>query len=808
MILALLSAVVLGLLLRALPPLVCLRVYLLLLTANAVIALWLPAALQELFALPVLVVVSVACIWHMLRLVQHKPADKSSGGSTIVKPAATAAAFLLLLGVATWTPAQPPLPTRYPVLIVNDAKPAALVAPELLAKLDELENQTIFGPQGALLLNARYAGKVNEGGAAFEAQYDLHRFKEQANLVIPLTGVQLLEGAFLDGAPVYPTVHRNGYALPIRGNGAHHLRLAFSARIASGGDHFELKFTIPKLAQTELALRWPTPTPAVDCLHCSGQEVTSTQEWHAQVGYEGLVHLRWANTAALPALKTIEVKEAHFWDLRPGALALSSSLQYALGKSSLTQLGVAVPDGLHVRAVEAAAMGALPLTPTPTPILIKNWQVLGKGAQRRLLVDFSQPITGNIVLNLEFAVQPAAPTRPMMTLPLRLPTASQGKSKSGLLGYRLDAKETKASPQNLSVQSIQPEDFELGWKKQSIGSSAPAASRAYSFQRPLPQAGAGLILEVQPLARQAQLDVEWRLDMHCAELEAKCLLTSSHEDLSIVTFFIDPALTLSDVTGPEVGRWYLQDSLLQVWLRLPCKQAAVKLTGWRPFDKSTLQQAKKRLALPCVYPLQTQITAASLKLIPARGVRADTDQMRGLRPDPAGPSTWRIDGFPYAASFWLSADNQLLEASLLTKVQSVETGLEIRQGIRITPEPRQTAPRQAARQGLARRRAGDRRAGRDCAIDQGALGERSGVGHQVSARVAAGGLCHPARPGRETETRTARIARCGIGGRSFPTCVDCVEGCGGHRDPDWRQAPQRTARPRQHHPDPQRRLAQ
>src|SRR5207302_4832155 len=104
-------------------------------------------------------------------------------------------------------------------------------------------------------------------------------------------------------------------------------------------------------------------------------------------------------------------------------------------------------------------------------------------------------------------------------LPLPLPAPLQGNSKTGLLGYRLDAVELQPKAQNLgTVQGISTDEFEQQWKKLGAPALASAASRAYRFQRVAPQAG--LELRIEPTDRQAQLQVLWNFDRHHAELNA------------------------------------------------------------------------------------------------------------------------------------------------------------------------------------------------------------------------------------------------------------------------------------------------
>ncbi len=676
-LLAVLAALLLWKIQRATTPVTCFRAHVLMLTGGVLTLIWWPASVRDFVVLPVLAVLVVSLFACLIRLMRMKDSDARTGGSTIVKPAAKAAALtVLLLGFIWAAAAQPVAPRTYAVYIIDGKEPMVLVPPELSARLDEVGKHPL-GAQGAVLVQAKYTGKVKDGLARFDVDYQIHCSKD-ANLVIPLAGVQLQEGAFLDGAPVYPAPHKSGYVLPIKASGAHHLRLAFAVRVGSVNDHFDLKFTIPKLAQNTLQVEWPVPVQALHCQHCWGEEKRTVdarqavKEWHAQLGGESVVQLRWTNAGTQPTPKTIEVKEAHFWDLRPGSNALSSVLHYAVGAGTLTQISVGLPEALQVRGVEASA-----LVPAPaTPLLLKSWHIIGKGGQRRLIVELAQPATGTIALNLDIVPQLSLRERKLL---LPLPAPLQGKSAGGLLGYHLDADENP-SAQDLAVQSITPEEFEPLWKKMGgptivdpdgMKKGIVSATRAYRFQRRSLQAG--LEIDVRGDSRQAQFQLLWGLDLHHADLLGKFSVRSSYEDLMLLEFFVDPALTLTDVAGADVKRWHLQDSLLQVWLRQPRKQTTVDLLGWRSLPYKNDPAAKRTLVLPRVYPLGAQISQADLELRPAAGLHVEQDLVRRLRP-------------PYDAAVSMRMESKPPEAAALTKVQETPQGVEFWHSIYLPSE--------------------------------------------------------------------------------------------------------------------------
>jgi hypothetical protein len=687
-LLAILAALLLGSLQRALAPLPCFRAYILIVTVSMLVVFWSSLQVREFYVLPTFLVELAFLAWCIVRVILGG-SESTGGNSTLTRPAATAAASgLLLLGAAlsvvepgaSW--ANAPAPRTHAVLVIEGAKPAVLLTPELIAKLDELENHA--GP-GAVLVSAKYAGKIKDSHVNFDVQYEIHSLKDKTNLVIPLTGVQLNEGAFLDGAPVFPAPHKNGYTLPMQGKGQHNLQLTFSVRTSCENEQIDLRFTVPKLIQNEITLQWPTPVQAIHCLHSCGEEKTPTdprqpaKQWHAQLGYESVVHLRWNNAVAVPSPNAIAVREAHFWDLRPAALTLISSLKYSIGKGSLAQLVVAVPERLQVRAVEALAISAVA---PATPIAIKHWHLLGQGDQRRLVVEFVQSVTGQLTLNLTIVPRSFAQETKLL---LPLPAALQGESVFGLLGYRLDAEETgRAAPNLVAVLNVSADQFQQQWKKQNAPTlpPGPTLTRAYTFQRKA--AKAWLELRTQPHDWKAQGQIQWNVNHAFADVQGKFTITSSRENLIFLEFFVDPSMTLADVTGPDVRRWYLHESILQVWLRQPRKETSIKLSGWRSHFAKVGSAKNGAFALPCIYPLDTQLAAVTLEVRPESSIHLELERSSRLRPNGAGKLNFTVDEAAYQATFRMTAETKSPSGTMLTKVRGSEQGMEIWHAIHMT----------------------------------------------------------------------------------------------------------------------------
>jgi hypothetical protein len=671
-------------------PVTVLRAYLALVAACAFAAIWLPVRSRELFLCPTILVLALGFLWHFVRYVVRRDETLSAGPSTTSRIVGTAAMGAILLIGAYSAPAQAPAAKSYAVLVVDGAKPAALITPELQARLDELENQLDSVGHPAVLVGAAYTGKVQDNLAIFEANYDVLTFKPKASLLIPLQGVELHEGATLNGTPVFPTAHKNGFQVPIRDAGSHRLRVAFGVRIGVAGEQNELRFAIPKLVRNEMTVQWLSGVQTIQCMQCMGEERTTTitppaqKEWRGQLGYVGNVHIRFTRSQVIPVGKVIHVKEGHFWDLRPGGLSLVSAFNYTLGKDSIAQLAIALPEALQVRAV--AARRSQPQPGTEGDVAVKRWSVVGKGAQRRLIVEFAQPVVGNVALHLDLLPlfpSSAGERADGKLLPLLLPGPVQGKSSGGILAYRMDA-DARPKALNLSVASISAEEFEQRWKKHGAPAVPAAATRAYNFQRAALQAGLEVVVE--PSDQKAQLDVQWHFDKHHADFIAKCVLTSSRDDLTLLEFHVDKALVLASVQGPDVARWHAQESTLQVWLRQPRKTATIEISGWLARGPKGTTTPIKGVSLPAVHPLHVRLGPSTLAIRTPADLQATAEPRRGLRPSPTNALHFDIVEAPFEAAVALQPRKKASDAAALTRLNAGERGLELVHAFRVTTE--------------------------------------------------------------------------------------------------------------------------
>ncbi len=232
----------------------CVRLWIGWLTGLGIILIWLPAALQQVLWWPLLLAAAWSACWFVHFLTRQGVKTARTGKTTEIAKCLVGSTTAWLLCMACAPDGRTEGPDRNTVLLVEKApgKQLALVTQELLKAFGDLDRGE-SSPAGAVLVGARYQGRTKGSLAEFSVDFDIHCFSEKAKLLLPLTGVELQEGSYLDGAPVFPVAPpspKSGYVVPVLGKGPHRLRLSFTVRTSTSGDFQELRFSVPKLCTT------------------------------------------------------------------------------------------------------------------------------------------------------------------------------------------------------------------------------------------------------------------------------------------------------------------------------------------------------------------------------------------------------------------------------------------------------------------------------------------------------------------------------------------------------------------------------
>jgi hypothetical protein len=681
----------------------CWRVRLLLgwLALGGLSVLWLPGPLRAAAVWPALAGLVVACAWYL----RWHGGPRPAGGEKKATAAGTAAAAgtgLILLAVILRPTARAGGPDGDTVLILpgppgDPGRQSVLVTPDLLKKLDTLlARRSRGGPDGAVLLSARYEGAVKETEADIKGEFEVYCAADRAVVKVPLGGVTLKEGALMDGAFVYPVslaAPDVGYAVTVMGRKGQtvHLTLPFGVRLTAAGDGHDLTFTVPRLAQAHLDLALPAGARRPQAVTALGQQQVVTEggqaRLRASLGLADLgrperdsaVHVHWRQPGAARRPAVVQVGEFYFWDLRPPAPDLTAVLKYAVTSGTVAGLGIDLPPGVEVRSVEVSPQQ---LPPRPgVQAHLKGWAVAPGQGRRRLTLTLAEPVTGRLQVTL--GLVPRLPTGPgSFTLRLPAPAAppvQKEKSPTGLLAYRVEGLEAADRPQHLGVINIPFGQFVKEWQDLGLRTfpareAGRAAGRAYSFRRTAADAALELTLAApQP---SATATVDWRVAPGHADLRASARLSAggaglaaAAPGLTLVEWDVPPAVTVSGVTGPDVQRWSRSGPRLQVWLRGWRKQTALELHGWA----HPVPGGPGQFRPPCVRLLTPRPAQTTVRVAAAPGVALQESALDNLRPLPApSPLTYEAEdpGRPYGGAFRVLAAEVRAEARVLTAVEA------------------------------------------------------------------------------------------------------------------------------------------
>jgi hypothetical protein len=567
--------------------------------------LWVPTTLWPLVWWPMLGGIILALTWHLWSAVASRWSPRSPGGR------GTAAAALALVFTAG-LPGRADAPSPYTVWIVPDPggaseKQTVLVAPELLEQLQALTRRGPQALQGAVLLSSRFEGQAVPGRVEFLAHFQAHCFTDEpAVLALPLGGVDLQE-VLLDGAVAHAVTQappRTGYALPVKGRGAHVCRVRFSVRLPAQGEDREVRFTVPELTQSRLTLAVPDGARFLQAVGVRGAQRVTTEtgapRLEADIGRVGTVLVRWREERPLPAPATVQVKEAYLWDLQASASRLLGVLEYTVRKGAVTALALDLPDELEIRKVEVARLPGAGTEPR-----LQQWNRSHTGARRGVRLEFQGPVTEGVQVFVELV--PVRPFGPEVALPALTPRDVQ--FAEGLLAYRVEGLEATV----IDDRRLPPRDAESlhrVWQTAKLEDPGPL-ERAFGFRRTAGETpSVRLRLHTpRPRARCLQ-NLVWRVYPTQVELRATARLTTTgEEDLALVEWKVPAEVVLTEVGGPQVRSWSRAGPRVQVWLQRSLGETAVELRGWlaRPAGEPAALFVLPRLRLSAAEPHTTWV---------------------------------------------------------------------------------------------------------------------------------------------------------------------------------------------------------
>jgi len=591
-----------------------------------------------------LVIVGPAAVWtlglvitYLVFLVRKNPRSKGNQDSIVRgSRALVIGAILFLLWLLQSHPATGQMGKldSYPVLIVEaeaGGAQTALLAPDLLKKITDMELKSRQRTVRALATGARYSGRWHDGRFEFKARFDVHCSAESATFHLPLSGVNLKEGALLDGAPVFPvaaTGVKTGFLIPVQGKGMHRLEILFDAKPSVGAESQEIRFAIPRVARSILELHMPASLGNPTLAACLGEETVKTvsgsnRELVAKLGRGNLIQVNFPLDQMPSAVPVADVRELYYWDLRPLALTLTGVFHYAVAKGSLNQVEIDIPEGIDVRSVELTTAPIGPgLTATSS---LKFWTLSGKAVRRRLHVESTAPLVGKFQVLVSLA--------PRMhvagdTLALRLPAPQKVKIAESSLAYRLDTGKAREIPQNLTFTTITEEQFAKTWQAAGQRESAAMMTRALTFRRS--NNNSGINFRLSAAQSQAVQTQSWTVDTRFSDVKAS-IAVSGAEDIGLVECTVPVGIHVSWIHGVPIHHWSRTGERIQVWLQNSQKSATLHLEGWKSNESPATSSKAGLVRIPEFSMPDIKVVESHLNVRGIFGCSVEAGGVKGLK---------------------------------------------------------------------------------------------------------------------------------------------------------------------------------
>jgi hypothetical protein len=571
---------------------------------------WLPNPLRPLAWWPLAAGCATALAWFLL-------AARRTPVPLLGKPATTTAALgVLLAGWALHANDDAAAPVTVFLLPGEQPRQQSVLAPvELVNRLRARVGRAPGATPAAVLLAATYDGKAQGSTAEFAANFAVHcTSDEPPPLALPLDGVQLTGGVWVDGAPAHAVPRpAGGYAVAVHGRGRHKVELRFRAPLDHSGDAGALLMTLPPAAQSRLVFRPPSGTGYCEALPAHGAQSVMVdaagRRLEADLGrLTAPLRIRWS--AERPSNPRVQFRAAYLWDIRADASSLQALVHYHVSGGAVTRLAIGLPADLELRAVEARADPAA-ADPAAVPPRVRGWGVEAGPGGRRLSLDLAAPVAEDFDVLLELVPRTALPATAVLSLPV-----PQGEHQSGdsHLAYRNVGVEARRG-QLLNVTAIRPAEFAPFWPE----SSRPdPRSLAYACTL---RAGAVVRLHLSPAppAVDVEQEVSYRIGTARIEVRATAILTAPDRDMACAEWDLRaPAgFRVAGISGPDVRTWTQAGGRVLVWLRRPAGRTRLELVGWMPRPSAGAgTESRLELPAPRLLPARTHQTRVLLGTTP------------------------------------------------------------------------------------------------------------------------------------------------------------------------------------------------
>lgn len=482
----------------------------------------------------------------------------------------TASAPVLVLLLAVTGVAQAPAPAV--VFVVPDAanpeRFRVFAPPAVLDRLDKLSAPAL---PPAVILSASYDAVAGEDAATVDATFTVLGTRDGAHpLALPLSGVRL-ERATINGKDAFPEApDATRFVVAVPGVGRHDLRLKFAVPTVRRGADREIRFGVPDVPATTVALLAGATGRQPDVLtRRGGQKVQPTgtgPRAEADHGGGTTVAARWRDGGRDDGAKpSVSVRELSLWDVGETEATLTAAFAYRIAGGQVNRLTLDVPDGVDPLRVLVRAGDA----PTPTPRL-RGWTV-GAAANgwRPLDIRLQEPTDGRLLVVVVGYPRRALTTRPVLRFPRATDTADADRDSYHavrLTGVAADgvgvtgAIDFPSDP--LQKEFALPEfDWAAGPLARTVRRAPNAAVEFRPNLQPVSGFTAGLSEVVATVGRRVGYEG---------------LMRAADADAVAVEFTPPGGLKPTDARGTALAGWGMSGGRVQAWFRQPVPNAAVR----------------------------------------------------------------------------------------------------------------------------------------------------------------------------------------------------------------------------------------
>ncbi len=682
---------------------------------SAAIVLWAPPALATASAW----LVATSVVWMVSSLLYRslvKESTHATRSERSVSPVATV--VVLFVALASTAQMKPTGPTTVYLVPGPPDRPedgTALAPGDWWAKLQQWQEESPPGRPEYIFVSADYSGTLGSAAARLEAVYQVYLLREgPVDLELPIGNVRLAN-LLLDGAPALATTIEpdRGYRVEVKGKGPHSIRLQFEIDVSGVG---EIRCPIPRVSASRLKLRTTGALQAVDAVGAlGGQSWAAAPAALLEADLGRAAELRVRRRQVSSERPRVQVRETHFWTIRPGEQALHSVLHYQPLKGEIAAFRLALPPGLEVRGV---AVRAEPDRPNP-PVL-RDWRE-ATGDQGRLLhLDLRSPTATPCDVALDLVARSdwpsalvdwkqagvavsllgrgATPVPDLSSLAsaglltataeLPLPTPLDAERLGGVLAYR--AVGLRVEP--LIARELKPLLNPVAVGLPLLGKLE--GTTAFSFA---PGTHPRLLVRARSASAVRQSHQDLKLTITPTEAELQAVLRLEGDALGdalgdplghalnrvFIEYELPPALVLSQVRGADLQRWTQRGDRLQLWLR-PASARSMELVASGVLTATRDREGSGTLPLPSLRLLDAPArTSTRLDVLRRGAVSVRWERLRGFR---------ELTGPPVSADVAVSFVSKQAEAGGVLRVAPRPAVVEAQATLRLSPPASDRVP--------------------------------------------------------------------------------------------------------------------